>query len=145
MGSEYTDSHLSCSDEGSDIAYEKFVHENPSTAGMMEAVKNAQLEWERDIVTKLKDLKGHLKAEEWALVESTQKKWTAYRDLEMKSIVATTRSERATRFHAKVIRASSREILRRKIAIFSERPRQTSSDDDAAKLRDFLLSKQAIS
>jgi uncharacterized protein YecT (DUF1311 family) len=69
-----------------DESYEKAIATNPSTAGMMAAIHEAQTQWEREIEKKLKDFEKRLKPEEWKLIELTQKKWIAYRDSEVDAI-----------------------------------------------------------
>src|SRR5688500_2365821 len=48
-----------------DESYEKSIAANPSTAGMMAAIHEAQTQWEKEIEKNLKDLEKKLKQEKW--------------------------------------------------------------------------------
>jgi len=69
-----------------DESYEKSIAANPSTAGMMAAIREAQTQWEKEIEKNLKDLEKKLKPEEWRSLERTQKNWLTYRDSEIEAI-----------------------------------------------------------
>jgi uncharacterized protein YecT (DUF1311 family) len=69
-----------------DESYEKSIAANPSTAGMMMAIQEAQTQWEKEIEKRLKDLEKKIKPEEWRSLELTQKNWVTYRDSEIGSI-----------------------------------------------------------
>ncbi len=72
-----------------DQAMDAAMERDSSTAGMVQAVSNANKQWDKEMNALYQDLKKAMKPEEWAALVAAQKAWIVYRDAQTKSIVET--------------------------------------------------------
>jgi uncharacterized protein YecT (DUF1311 family) len=68
-----------------DIAMEKAMEKNPSTAGVVQAVTQADEEWQKEIDAALTKLKTQMTPEQWKALQASQQAWQAYRDKEIET------------------------------------------------------------
>jgi len=72
-----------------DQAMDAAMERDPSTAGMVQAISNANKKWDKEMNALYQDLKKAMKPDEWAALVAAQKAWIAYRDAQTKSIAET--------------------------------------------------------
>jgi uncharacterized protein YecT (DUF1311 family) len=72
-----------------DIAMEAAMYRNSSTAGMCEAISQAQKKWEARLNAAWAKLKSKMTADEFAELQKAQRAWLTYRDLQIQSYSAT--------------------------------------------------------
>ena len=72
-----------------EIQMDAAMEENGSTAGMVDAITEAQAKWESKLNATYKSLKKKMSADEFAALQQAQRAWIAYRDLQIKSYEAT--------------------------------------------------------
>ena len=72
-----------------DIAMDAAMERNGSTAGMCEAIAEANEKWEARLNAVYAKLKKQMPPEEFAALHQAQRAWIAYRDLQIKSYEAT--------------------------------------------------------
>jgi uncharacterized protein YecT (DUF1311 family) len=72
-----------------DIAMDEAMERNGSTAGMCEAIAEANEKWEARLNAVYAKLKKRMPPEEFAALQQAQRAWIAYRDLQIKSYEAT--------------------------------------------------------
>lgn len=72
-----------------EIQMDTAMEENGSTAGMVDAITEAQAKWESKLNATYKSLKKKMSADEFAALQQAQRAWIAYRDLQIKSYEAT--------------------------------------------------------
>jgi uncharacterized protein YecT (DUF1311 family) len=72
-----------------DIAMNAAMERNGSTAGMCEAIAEANEKWEARLNAVYAKLKKQMPPEEFAALQQAQRAWIAYRDLQIKSYEAT--------------------------------------------------------
>lgn len=72
-----------------DIAMESAMDRNGSTAGMCEAIADANGKWEERLNTAWEKLKKKMPDDEFVELQKAQRAWLAYRDLQIKSYDAT--------------------------------------------------------
>lgn len=65
------------------------MEENPSTAGMVEAIVAAHEEWDKRLNAAYQRLKKVMEPSEWAALVAAQKAWIVFRDAQKKSLDAT--------------------------------------------------------
>ena len=68
-----------------DIAMDKAMEDNPSTAGMVQAATQADEKWQKEIDRALTKLKKEMTTEQWKALQASQQAWRAYRDKEIKT------------------------------------------------------------
>lgn len=72
-----------------DIAMEAAMERNSSTAGMCNAISQAQEKWETRLNAVWAKLKKKMPVGEFAELQKAQRAWLTYRDLQIKSYSAT--------------------------------------------------------
>lgn len=72
-----------------DRAMDAAMDKDPSTAGMVQAVAQANKQWDRKMNAIYQDLNKAMVPEEWAALVIAQKAWVVYRDAQTKSLVET--------------------------------------------------------
>jgi uncharacterized protein YecT (DUF1311 family) len=72
-----------------DRAMEAAMENDPSTAGMVQAIADATLQWDKRMNSVYQSLKKEMESDEWNSLVSAQKAWINYRDLQTASIEAT--------------------------------------------------------
>jgi len=65
------------------------MEKDPSTAGMVSAISDASIQWDKRMNSAYNSLKRKMEPGEWAALVAAQKAWLNYRDLQTKSIEAT--------------------------------------------------------
>ncbi len=68
-----------------DIALEKAMEKDPSTAGMVQAASEATDKWQKEIDRALAKLKKEMTPEQWKALQASQQTWGAYRDKEIET------------------------------------------------------------
>ena len=63
-----------------EIQMDAAMEENGSTAGMVDAITEAQAKWESKLNATYKSLKKKMSADEFAALQQAQRAWIAYRD-----------------------------------------------------------------
>lgn len=66
-----------------DIAMDKAMEKDPSTAGMVQAASQADKKWQKEIERALATLKKEMTAEQWKALQASQQAWRSYRDKEV--------------------------------------------------------------
>jgi len=66
-----------------DIAMDKAMEKNPSTAGMVQAAAQADEKWQKEIDRALANLHKTMSPEQWNALQTSQQAWRAYRDKEL--------------------------------------------------------------
>ena len=69
-----------------DRAMEVAMEKDPSTAGMIEAIADANVRWDKRMNATYNSLRKRMVADEWKFLVSAQKAWLNYRDLQTASI-----------------------------------------------------------
>jgi uncharacterized protein YecT (DUF1311 family) len=72
-----------------DRAMEAAMEKDPSTAGMIQAISAADVQWDKRMNSAYNSLRKRMEAEEWKFLVSAQKAWINYRDLQIASIETT--------------------------------------------------------
>ena len=62
------------------------MHDNPSTAGMLDAISVAKREWDERMNEDYAKLKNQMPPDEWSAFIKAQKAWIAYRDVQIESL-----------------------------------------------------------
>ena len=65
------------------------MRDNPSTAGMLDAIAVAKREWDSRMNEDYAKLKKRMPADEWVAFVQAQKSWLAYRDVQIESLNTT--------------------------------------------------------
>jgi len=68
---------------------EAAMEKDPSTAGMIQAVSDAEVQWDKRMNSNYNSLRKAMEPDEWKSLVSAQKAWINYRDLQIASIEAT--------------------------------------------------------
>lgn len=68
-----------------DIAMDRAMEKNPSTAGMVQAAAEADEKWQKEIDRALAKLKKDMTPEQWKALQSSQQAWRVYREKEGKT------------------------------------------------------------
>jgi uncharacterized protein YecT (DUF1311 family) len=68
-----------------DIAMDKAMEKNPSTAGMVQAAAQADEKWQKEIERTLGVLQKEMTAEQWKALQESQQAWVQYRDKELQT------------------------------------------------------------
>lgn len=71
-----------------DRAMEAAMEKDPSTAGMIQAISAANVQWDKRMNSTYNSLRKRMEPEEWKPLVSAQKAWINYRDLQIASIEA---------------------------------------------------------
>ena len=69
-----------------DRAMEVAMDRDPSTAGMIEAIADATVRWDKRMNSTYNSLRKRMEPDEWKSLVSAQKAWLNYRDLQTVSI-----------------------------------------------------------
>jgi uncharacterized protein YecT (DUF1311 family) len=72
-----------------DRAMEAAMEKDPSTAGMVRAISDATVQWDKKMNSIYKSLGKNMEADEWSSLVLAQKAWINYRDLQITSIEST--------------------------------------------------------
>jgi uncharacterized protein YecT (DUF1311 family) len=72
-----------------DRAMEAAMEKDPSTAGMVRAISDATVQWDKKMNSIYKSLRKNMEADEWSSLILAQKAWINYRDLQITSIEST--------------------------------------------------------
>jgi uncharacterized protein YecT (DUF1311 family) len=72
-----------------DRAMEAAMEKDPSTAGMIQAISDAGVQWDKRMNSIYNSLRKAMEPDEWKSLVSAQKAWVNYRDLQIASIEAT--------------------------------------------------------
>jgi uncharacterized protein YecT (DUF1311 family) len=72
-----------------DRAMEAAMEKDPSTAGMVRAISDATVQWDKKMNSIYKSLGKNMEADEWNSLVLAQKAWINYRDLQITSIEST--------------------------------------------------------
>jgi uncharacterized protein YecT (DUF1311 family) len=68
---------------------EAAMDKDPSTAGMIQAISAANVQWNKRMNSSYNSLKKRMEPEEWQSLVSAQKAWITYRNLQIASIEST--------------------------------------------------------
>jgi len=68
-----------------DLEMDAAMEENGSTAGMVEAITQAQSRWEEKLNATYKSLKQKMPADEFSALQQAQRAWISYRDKQIES------------------------------------------------------------
>jgi len=71
-----------------DIALDKAMDKDPSTAGMVRAISDANAAWDKEMNIAYRALKKEMKPDEWTALVEAQKAWIAFRDAQTKALHA---------------------------------------------------------
>ena len=66
-----------------DVAMDKAMDKDPSTAGMVQAAADADTKWQKEIDRALSRLKEAMSAKQWKALQRSQAAWKSYRDKEV--------------------------------------------------------------
>jgi uncharacterized protein YecT (DUF1311 family) len=72
-----------------DRAMEAAMEKDPPTAGMIQAISDAGVQWDKRMNSIYNSLRKTMEPDEWKSLVSAQKAWVNYRDLQIASIEAT--------------------------------------------------------
>ncbi len=72
-----------------DVAMEAAMTKNSSTAGMVDAIDKALVQWDKKLNASYKGLQAKLPANEWKELVIAQRAWVAFRDAQIKAMDAT--------------------------------------------------------
>jgi uncharacterized protein YecT (DUF1311 family) len=72
-----------------DRAMEAAIEKDPSTAGMVRAISDANVQWDKKMNSIYKSLRKKMESDEWTALVAAQKAWIGYRDLQTASIEST--------------------------------------------------------
>ena len=72
-----------------DRTMEAAMEKDPSTAGMIQAISDADVQWDKRMNSIYNSLRKAMEPDEWKSLVSAQKAWVNYRDLQIASIEAT--------------------------------------------------------
>ena len=67
-----------------EVEMESAIDEDPSTAGMHKAFRDARDKWEKEIIKSFSKLKETMEPEEFEALRISQRAWQSYRDAEVK-------------------------------------------------------------
>jgi uncharacterized protein YecT (DUF1311 family) len=65
------------------------MEKDPSTAGMIQAISDADVQWDKRMNSIYNSLRKAMEPDEWKSLVSAQKAWINYRELQMASIEPT--------------------------------------------------------
>jgi uncharacterized protein YecT (DUF1311 family) len=65
------------------------INRDPSTAGMVRAYSDANVQWDKRMNSAYRSLKKQMNPDEWQSLVAAQKAWVAYRDAQVKSLELT--------------------------------------------------------
>jgi uncharacterized protein YecT (DUF1311 family) len=65
------------------------IDRDPSTAGMVRAYSDANVQWDKRMNSAYRSLKKQMNPDEWQSLVAAQKAWVAYRDAQVKSLELT--------------------------------------------------------
>ena len=71
-----------------DLEMEAAIEKDSSTAGMVQAASMANKQWDAEMNSCYQKLKKTMKPDEWEALVTAQRAWLAYRDAQIKSLVA---------------------------------------------------------
>lgn len=71
-----------------DRAMEAAMDKDPSTAGMIQAISAANVQWDKRMNSSYNSLRKRMEPEEWKSLVSAQRAWINFRDLQIVSIEA---------------------------------------------------------
>ena len=103
------------------------MHDNPSTAGMLDAISVAKKEWDERMNEDYAKLKKLMPPDEWSAFIKAQKAWIAYRDVQIESLGITYAQMEGTmwlpaRAHAEMDLTKQRsQFLQKTLELLSER------------------------
>jgi uncharacterized protein YecT (DUF1311 family) len=81
-----------------DKALDACMEKNPSTAGMIQCLNQAQTAWDKELNTQYQKLLAELDSKGKAVLRTAQRSWLVYRDAEYKSIGEIYRLTQGTMF-----------------------------------------------
>jgi uncharacterized protein YecT (DUF1311 family) len=82
LAQEISKSDVDASKHPIEIAMERKIEENPSTAGMIEAITDAHKAWDALLNRNYQKLQSLLSEDEAVLLKGAQRAWIAFRDME---------------------------------------------------------------
>jgi len=103
------------------------MHDNPSTAGMLDAISVAKREWDERMNEDYAKLKKLMPPDEWSAFVKAQKAWIAYRDVQIESLGITYAKMQGTmwlpaRAHAEMDLTKQRsQFLQKTLELLTER------------------------
>lgn len=103
------------------------MHDNPSTAGMLDAISVAKREWDDRMNEDYAKLKNQMPPDEWSAFVKAQKAWIAYRDVQIESLGITYAKIQGTmwlpaRAHAEMDLTKQRsQFLQKTLELLTER------------------------
>ena len=103
------------------------MHDNPSTAGMLDAISVAKREWDERMNEDYAKLKKLMPPDEWSAFIKAQKAWIAYRDVQIESLGITYAKMQGTmwlpaRAHAEMDLTKQRsQFLQKTLELLTER------------------------
>jgi uncharacterized protein YecT (DUF1311 family) len=103
------------------------MHDNPSTAGMLDAISVAKKEWDERMNEDYAKLKKLMPPDEWSAFIKAQKAWIAYRDVQIESLGITYAKMEGTmwlpaRAHAEMDLTKQRsQFLQKTLELLTER------------------------
>ena len=65
-----------------EVAMDKAIEKDPSTAGMVQAAAQAEEKWQKAIDRALANLKEEMAPEQWTALQASQQPWRAYHEKE---------------------------------------------------------------
>jgi uncharacterized protein YecT (DUF1311 family) len=110
-----------------EVRMDAAMRDNPSTAGMLDAIAVAQREWDSRMNEDYAKLKKRMPADEWVAFVQAQKSWLAYRDVQIESLNMTYSKMEGTmwlpvRAHAEMDLTKQRaQFLKETLDLLSER------------------------
>ncbi|HEY8904184.1 MAG TPA: lysozyme inhibitor LprI family protein [Chthoniobacterales bacterium] len=72
-----------------DMAMDAAMDKDPSTAGMVKAISDANTKWDKRMNDAFQNLKKTMQPDEWHYLVLAQKDWLVYREAQLKSINVT--------------------------------------------------------
>jgi len=103
------------------------MDENPSTAGMLDAIEVAKRQWDERMNEDYAKLKKQMTPDEWSAFVKAQKAWIAYRDVQIDSLGKTYSKMEGTmwlpaRAHAEMDLTKERsQFLQKTLELLTER------------------------
>jgi uncharacterized protein YecT (DUF1311 family) len=110
-----------------EVRMDAAMRDNPSTAGMLDAIAFAKREWDSRMNEDYAKLKKRMPADEWVAFVQAQKSWLAYRDVQIESLNTTYSKMEGTmwlpvRAHAEMDLTKQRaQFLKETLDLLSER------------------------
>jgi uncharacterized protein YecT (DUF1311 family) len=86
LAQEISKSDVDASKHPIEIAMERKIEENPSTAGMIEAITDAHKAWDALLNRNYQKLQSLLSEDEAVLLKGAQRAWIAFRDKELEEL-----------------------------------------------------------